>query len=120
MQNLGRTPGHGPSGPGCASAPAWRAHQEKAAARRAQAGLGFESAPHTGEKKALTGGARVAVMVREGRRSGPGKGDGPARGGFGPQGRKGRGKGNGPARWFSGPRERRERIKEKEEMGRLG
>ena len=82
--------------------------------------LGFESAPHTGEKNALTGGARVAVMVREGRRSGPGKGDGPARDGFGPQGRKGRGKGNGPARWFSGPRERRERRKEKEEMGRLG
>lgn len=97
-----------------------RARQEKAAARRAQAGLGFESAPHTGEKKALTSGACVALMVRERRRSGPGKGDGPARDGFGPQGRKGRGKGNGPARWFSGPRERRERRKEKKRDGPAG
>ena len=34
----------------------WCARQEKAAARHAQAGLGFESAPHMGEKKTLTGG----------------------------------------------------------------
>ena len=57
----------------------WHARQEKAAARRAQAGLGFESAPHTGEKKALTGGARAAESERgEGRRIGPEEGSGPA------------------------------------------
>ena len=68
---------------------------KKDAAARALAGL-LESVPHTGEKKALIGGARVAVTVREGRRSGPGRKEKVGRRrSAGPRGEKKKRKGRG-------------------------